>query len=133
MDWITQNIAIGNFFDAQGAIERQEVDAVLCLRPDCCDEDSEQCNILCIPLTDGGGNTQKSVVDALDFIHEAVSNDEKILVHCHAGRSRSVCIVAAYLLRYGGHSEDSALELIRSKREIYLSDGIEEIFRLARL
>jgi len=35
MDWITENIAIGNFIDAENAT-KDEVDAILCLKPDCC-------------------------------------------------------------------------------------------------
>lgn len=133
MDWITDNIAIGNFLDAREAVVSRSLDAILCLKPECCDEGNEDFPILCIPLEDGAGNTKYAIDMALRFIHETVANDETILVHCHAGRSRSVCVVAAYLAKHGGYTRDSALALIRSKREIYLSDGIEEIFRFAGL
>lgn len=130
MDWITDLIAIGNFHDARSPELGQHVDAVLCLKEECCDEDGDHPIVLSVPLEDGYGNTRKMVNDALGFIHDAVSNSEKILVHCHAGRSRSVCIVAAYLVKYNGYTRNSALTFIQSKREIYLSDGIDEIFGL---
>lgn len=133
VDWITDNIAIGNFLDAREAIVSRSLDAILCLKPECCDEGNEDLQVLCVPLEDGFGNTKYAIDMALHFIHDAVSSDEKILVHCHAGRSRSVCVVAVYLAKYGGYTRDSALALIRGKREIYLSDGIEEIFILAGL
>jgi len=63
----------------------------------------------------------------VDFIHDVVSNNEKILVHCHAGRSRSVCIVARYLMLKKNLTRKQALGKIEEKREIYLSPGIEEI------
>lgn len=40
MDWITENIAIGNFIDAQNA-SADDLDAIICLKPDCCDEVKE--------------------------------------------------------------------------------------------
>lgn len=50
-----------------------------------------------------------------------------MLVHCHAGRSRSVAVVARYLIESQGMTQQAALVLIMQKREIYLSDGIEEL------
>jgi len=50
-----------------------------------------------------------------------------------AGRSRSVCIVAAYFVVHENMTENEALSLIQSKREIYLSDGIDEIFKLCKV
>ncbi len=134
MDWITEYIALGNFHDAKDPELGKQVDAVLCLKENCCDEDGDNPIVVqCVPLHDGHGNTRQSVEDALDFIHDTVSHSEKILVHCHAGRSRSVCIVAAYLVKFSGYSRIDAIDLIKSKREIYLSNGIEEIFRLVGL
>ncbi len=133
MDWITEHIAIGNFHDARDPELGQHVDAVLCLKDECCDEEGDHPMVLNIPLEDGHGNTKQSLDEAMFFIHDTVSNSEKILVHCHAGRSRSVCVVAAYLVKFSGYSRNEALALIKSKREIYLSDGIEEIFGLVGL
>lgn len=57
-----------------------------------------------------------------------ITSGNKILVHCHAGRSRSVAIVAAYLIKHQGLCTSEALNLIQSKREINLASGMEEIF-----
>jgi len=111
----------------------EHVDAVLCLKEDCCNEDGDYPIVRSVPLKDGQGNTKKSLDEAMDFIHDTIAHSEKILVHCHAGRSRSVCIVAAYLVKFCGYSRNDAFDLIKSKREIYLSNGIEEIFRLVGL
>jgi len=46
MDWITENIAIGNFIDAENAT-KDEVDAILCLKPDCCSDDHETIDVMC--------------------------------------------------------------------------------------
>ena len=129
MDWITEYIAIGNNIDAQN-LKCGEFDAVLCLVEDCCDEDDDRFDVINIPLMDSGGNSRVAIKKAIEFIDDVVSHNEKILVHCHAGRSRSVCIVARYLMFKQRISSQEALELIEEKREIYLSPGIEEILNI---
>lgn len=130
MDWITDNIAIGNFIDAKN-VQKTEVDAILCLKDNCCHEDNDAFDVLVIPLVDASGNDKRLVDDALDFIDDVVSGGGKILVHCHAGRSRSVCIVARYLMIKQGLTRGQALSKIEAKREIYLSPGVEEILKLS--
>ncbi len=126
MDWITDQIAIGNFLDAESLPD--VVDAVLCLREDCCDSRTDV-DALCIPLQDGPGNNPCDIHDALDFIAEVVAAGQRILVHCHAGRSRSVVVVARHLMQSRGLTSQAALALIAAKREVYLSPGIEELLR----
>ena len=129
MDWITENIALGTFLDAEQATKK-EVDAILCLKPDCCSEDNEELDVLCTPLVDGAGNDRSVFDDTVDFIDDVVSSSEKILVHCHAGRSRSVCILARYFMINHQMTSHQALSKIETKREIYLSPGIEEILEI---
>lgn len=128
MDWITEQIAIGNFIDAKNI--SNEVNAILCLKENCCDEGRVDLEILTIPLLDGSGNNKRFFDEAVDFIDNVVSGGEKILIHCHAGRSRSVCILARYFMIKYGMNRKEALSKIEAKREIYLSPGIEEILIL---
>ncbi len=139
MDWITEQIAIGGIRDAAAFFKNEQkkasssdINAILCLDPDCknCDKQSENFNIECLPLIDGSGNDIRNLNDAVDFIDDVVSAGEKILVHCHAGRSRSVCIAARYFMMKNGMTKHDALKMIESHREIYLSPGIEEILRI---
>jgi hypothetical protein len=55
LDWITENIAIGNIIDAQN-LKSGEFDAVLCLIENCCSEDIEDYDVMNIPLKDSSGN-----------------------------------------------------------------------------
>ena len=128
MDWITKQIAIGNYLDAQNI--PSEVNAVLCLKRGCfclrrTDVDAEY-----IPLNDGPGNKSQDLKDALAFIDDVVSSGEKILVHCHAGRSRSVIVVARYFMENKIMSRTEALAKIEAEREIYLSTGIESLLSI---
>ena len=101
MDWITENIAIGNSIDAEKT-SSDELNAILYFKPDCCSEDSNVFDVMCMPLIDGPSNDNSYLADAVDFIHDIVSSGEKILVHCRAGRSRSVCITARYFMVKNG-------------------------------
>ena len=51
------------------------------------------------------------------FIDDAIRNNGNVLVHCHAGVSRSSTILIAYIMKYKEMKLDKVLELIRSKRE----------------
>lgn len=55
---------------------------------------------------------------------ENLKNKGNVLIHCSAGKSRSVTIVAAYLIQYKFMSAKGAIEYIREKRDcIRPNDG----------
>ena len=54
--------------------------------------------------------------DTYDFIHNTYENNGKILVHCEAGVSRSVSVMAAYLMRSLKITPKAALDIIRDHR-----------------
>jgi protein tyrosine phosphatase len=64
----------------------------------------------------------ENIIHAFDKIipdiHDVIVNQEKsVLVHCIAGASRSVTIVAAYLMRYHNMDVNSALSHMKRLRE----------------
>lgn len=54
--------------------------------------------------------------ECFNFIDEAKRMGGGVLVHCFVGRSRSVTIVVAYLMKKHNMSVSEALDLVRSKR-----------------
>ncbi|XP_055327904.1 dual specificity protein phosphatase 12-like [Paramacrobiotus metropolitanus] len=54
--------------------------------------------------------------EAIVFIHDNRTTRTHVLVHCNAGISRSVTVVAAYLMREKCFGVDDALGLIRTHR-----------------
>ena len=51
------------------------------------------------------------------FIDDAIKNGGRVMVHCHAGISRSSSIILAYLIKYKNMSFDEALATAQKKRE----------------
>ena len=52
-----------------------------------------------------------------DVIHNNI-NENKILVHCYSGKSRSSSFILAYLIKYCDMSLQRAFDFVRQKREI---------------
>ena len=55
--------------------------------------------------------------EAINFIIKHLP-EEQILIHCYAGRQRSVAVVAGFLMKTADIRWDEALQCIRSKREV---------------
>ena len=72
-----------------------------------------------------------------NFIDDALDNDEKILIHCMAGRSRSVTVLAAYIMKITGMNVKNTLKSIKKKRSIiepneYFVSQLEEYYKELR-
>jgi predicted protein tyrosine phosphatase len=63
----------------------------------------------------------QNILDELDgladLIDQTIKSDTCVLVHCYMGRSRSVSVIIAYLIKYHHMNYEEALNLIRTKRE----------------
>ena len=79
---------------------------------------AEDFTLFDMPLIDGSTLLRADVQKAAAFIHQQVEAGNKVLVHCHAGVSRSVTMVLAYLIEYGGMSLPEALNLVVRKRPV---------------
>lgn len=82
------------------------------------------CNYDVFRLADGrpregkhGSSSYKLFAAAARSIEEALRNDEEILVHCHAGISRSGSASIAALASIHDKSYEEAFEAVRERRE----------------
>jgi hypothetical protein len=67
-------------------------------------------------LVDGPGNKREEMQAAIACVEEHVKAGKRILIHCVAGRSRSVTVTAAALSRISGRTFDETLRLIAPLR-----------------
>ncbi len=122
--FVTTKIAIGDADDARAATA-QDFEASLNVAVDLDIEDppSDDSSRLHIRrhkigLVDGRGNDPLTMAAALLLLHSLVNNGKKVLVHCHAGQSRSVMVVAMYCDLTGISPIDDSLKKILKLRKV---------------
>lgn len=134
MDWITDTIAIGNYLDAEvGELHRtNSIRSMICLNgqqrgvlPAALDLDALEN----YDLKDGPGNDPAIFQRAVLSVGRFAARHPKLLVQCHAGRSRSVVVVAAHLMLVHGWKAKQALAFVASKRESAVTAGLERLLR----
>lgn len=59
---------------------------------------------------------REHIANALSAMNRALNNHGAVLVHCHAGVSRSSTLVAAYLIRFYGWTPEHAITMIQRKK-----------------
>lgn len=120
---ITPQIWVGDSVDAREAI-KGDFDATLNLAIDLdIEDDYDDINIRRLKrhkvgLVDGHGNSPLRMVSALVLLHTIVQSGIKVLVHCYAGQSRSVMIVAMYCDIAGIAPFNEALPKIMEQRNV---------------
>jgi hypothetical protein len=131
MDKITDSIWIGNYLDAadREAQRAAGIRAVLCL--DGCmtgksavDEGLERLEV--VELIDGAGNPPERFLRAVRFLKDLTLNHPPVLVHCHAGQSRSAAVVCKHFMQEEGNSLAQAMKRITSKRSVAITAGLQE-------
>lgn len=132
MDWITDDVAIGNYLDAhdRDLLMREKVNAVLGLTDALRGILPAELNLKAIeivPLEDAAGNDPRMFRRALDTLDRLIHEAKPVLVHCHAGRSRSAVVVAGYLMRAFGIDACQALALVAAKRDVAVTAGLERL------
>ena len=121
VSWITDRVAITNFFSAhqKEVLAEHQVDAVLCLDQDVRGNDPSERGVACIRLVHLWDGENEMVVfrEAVAALDELLEGYGRVVVHCRAGRSRSIAVVAAYLKKFRGVGAHEALGLVKAKRE----------------
>jgi protein-tyrosine phosphatase len=63
-------------------------------------------------------NILENVNNICDKIHQHISNNETVFIHCWMGKSRSATLVLAYLITHQNFSLKEALDHVKSIRNI---------------
>ncbi len=69
-----------------------------------------------IPLEDHAALTAAQMKLGADYIASALSEGKVVLVHCLAGKGRTGCVLAAYMMIYEGKTARQAIDELRSIR-----------------
>lgn len=129
MDWVTDQIAIGNYLEAQDAalLKAQGIRSALSLDGVLRGTDPKSLgldDIEVVPLDDGPGNDERTFLRAVSALGRLAREAPPVLVQCHAGRSRSVVVVAGHLVRSLKIEPDEALARVAAKRETAITAGL---------
>lgn len=117
MNKINEHIYIGAYHAAMDLEYRNEPMITHILNCTCdCHSGLKNFQIRQLNIHDGYSITPEDLEFAFRSIDEALGSGGKILVHCHAGISRSTGIVCGYLMKKAGFSWDEALEIVRRGR-----------------
>lgn len=132
VDWITDTIAIGNYLEAQDQqlLQSQSIASVLSLDGTLRGVDAASLGlreIEIVPLEDRPGNDPRLFRRAIDALARLVGEAPPVLVQCHAGRSRSVVVVAGHLVGALGIEAEEAIAQVSAKREIAITPGLEQL------
>ena len=98
------------------------------------DEWIKDINYLHVHSNDMGIPEFSDLVDSVDFIHQRITNDEPVMVHCLAGLGRTGTILACYLIKYEDMAADDAIEKVRRERHGSIQSFSQEeiIFRFEK-
>ena len=69
-----------------------------------------------IPTTDFTHPQLSDLEKAVEFVQRHVEKDEKVYIHCKAGRARSATVALCWLMKYRGMSADEAQAVLLRAR-----------------
>lgn len=80
-----------------------------------------------VPTPDLTAPDMDRIDTAVDFIHEKISNEQSVMVHCAAGMGRAGTILACYFVKYQKFSAKDAINKIRKERPGSIQSEVQEL------
>jgi len=80
-----------------------------------------------VPTPDFTAPDMDKIDTTVDFIHEKISNDQSVMVHCAAGMGRAGTILACYFVKYQKHTAKDAIIKIRKERPGSIQSEVQEL------
>jgi protein-tyrosine phosphatase len=132
VDWITDQVAIGNYLEARDSalLKRSGFRSALSLDGTLAEQDATELGlseVVSYSLVDGPGNDLRILRFAVGDLRRLAVLHSPVLVQCHAGRSRSVVVVAALLMEAHGIGAREAIALVAAKREVSVTPALLDL------
>ncbi len=87
----------------------------------------EEIGYLHVPTPDYTAPEPDRIDMAVDFIHENISKNQAVMVHCAAGMGRAGTILACYLVKYQKYSALDAIKKVREERPGSIQSEVQEL------
>jgi protein-tyrosine phosphatase len=118
---IVDKLYLGSWQNIQSNVCKVfNIDVVICLALECQYDDIPNVLIYRYGYID---STSQSILcdinDILEIIHNSITNNKNVFVHCVAGKSRSASIVIAYIMKYCNMTLRDAYCHVKNLRHIY--------------
>jgi protein-tyrosine phosphatase len=80
-----------------------------------------------VPLIDGPGNSLKDFTKAVETLAVLAAEHAPVLVHCFAGASRSIAVVAGLLMLENQWTPEDAVGFVAARRYCKITNGLKDL------
>lgn len=115
---IADNIYLGSFVTASDNIllKSWNIKCIANVARGCNNLLLHEYDYLRVPFEDDSYIPKDILDDLVDLIHKYVTQGLNVLIHCWKGKSRSVFVVAYYLVKFNRYDVKTVLDMIKEKK-----------------
>lgn len=115
-------------FDELDWILKQGVKSIVTMTENSLPEDwTKDIGYLHVPTPDLTAPDMDSIDLAVEFIHQNITDNQAVMVHCAAGMGRAGTILACYLVKYKKYTAKNAIAKIRQERPGSIQSETQEL------
>jgi atypical dual specificity phosphatase len=115
-------------FDELDWILKQGVKSIVTMTENSLPEDwTRDIGYLHVPTPDLTAPDMDSIDLAVEFIHQNITDNQAVMVHCAAGMGRAGTILACYLVKYKKYTAKDAIAKIRQERPGSIQSETQEL------
>ena len=115
-------------FDELDWILKQGVKSIVTMTENSLPEDwTKDIGYLHVPTPDLTAPDMDSIDLAVEFIHQNITDNQAVMVHCAAGMGRAGTILACYLVKYKKYTAKDAIAKIRQERPGSIQSETQEL------